>query len=281
MSGILQFLIVFFLALQSAPAEPILPADFPGSENGAALFPNEAAGKEARDQGFAFPVPRMQLELDDNMGPRELSMALKLLVLLTLLTLAPSIMIMMTPFTRIIIVMSFVRKAIGTQTMPTDKMMVSLALFLTLFHMAPIFQKINTDAMEPFIAGKISYDVAFERGLKPLREYMRRATREQDLAIFVKLGQGKKPRNFEEVETLTLIPAFIISEFKTGFLFGVILFLPFLMLDMVVATVLMSMGMMMLPPAMVSTPFKLLLFVLIDGWTLITDALMRSIIIPS
>lgn len=281
MSGILQLLIVFFLALQPALAEPILPSDFPGSENGAALFPNEAIGKEARDQGFAFPVPRMQLELDDNMGPRELSMALKLLVLLTLLTLAPSIMIMMTPFTRIIIVMSFVRKAIGTQTMPTDKMMVSLALFLTLFHMAPIFQKINTDAMEPFMAGKISYEVAFERGMKPLREYMRRATREQDLAIFVKLGQGKKPRNFEEVETLTLIPAFIISEFKTGFLFGVILFLPFLMLDMVVATVLMSMGMMMLPPAMVSTPFKLLLFVLIDGWTLITDALMRSIIIPS
>lgn len=228
---------------------------------------------------LAFPVPRMQLELQDEMGPKELSMGLKLVFLLTVLTLAPSILIMMTPFTRILIVLSFTRKAIGTQTMPTDKMLVSLALFMTVFHMAPIWNQINDEALKPFLEDRLSYDVALQKGIEPLRLYMKRATREADLAIFVKMVHGKKPQTFEDVSTITLIPAFIISEFKTGFQFGVILFLPFLMLDMVIATTLMSMGMMMLPPAMVSTPFKLLLFVLIDGWTLIIDSLMKSIVV--
>ncbi|MBW7876302.1 MAG: flagellar type III secretion system pore protein FliP [Candidatus Cloacimonetes bacterium] len=273
-------IVLFFLFGTFLWANPVVPVNFPGAEKDAALFPT-ATGKDAvRDPGFAFPVPRVTLEMDDEMGPKELSLALKLLVLLTLLTLAPSILIMMTPFTRIIIVLSFVRKAIGTQTMPTDKMMVSLAIFLTLFHMSPVWNRINEDALKPFLENRLDYEVAFERGLRPLREYMRAATREADLALFVKMSRGDKPKSFDEVDTLTLIPAFIISEFKTGFLFGIILFLPFLMLDMVIATVLMSMGMMMLPPAMVSTPFKLLLFVLIDGWTLIVDALMRSIIVP-
>lgn len=228
---------------------------------------------------FAFPLPKFSLEMDDEVSPKQLSLGLKLVLLLTLLTLAPSILIMMTPFTRILIVLSFTRKAIGTQSMPSDKMLVSLAMFLTLFQMSPIWNKINTDALEPYIANQIDYKTAFKKGLEPLRMYMRRATRESDLKIFVKLSQGEKPKTFDDVSTLTLIPAFIISEFKTGFQFGVILFLPFLMLDMVIATTLMSMGMMMLPPAMVSTPFKLLLFVLIDGWTLIVNALMKSIIV--
>ncbi|PCJ17590.1 MAG: flagellar biosynthetic protein FliP [Candidatus Cloacimonadota bacterium] len=228
---------------------------------------------------FAFPLPKISLELEDQMTPKQLSLGLKLVLLLTLLTLAPSIMIMMTPFTRILIVLSFTRKAIGTQSMPSDKMLVSLAMFLTMFQMSPIWNKINTDALEPYIANEIGYKEAFKKGIQPLRTYMRRATRESDLKVFVKLAQGEKPNSFEDVSTLTLIPAFIISEFKTGFQFGVILFLPFLMLDMVIATTLMSMGMMMLPPAMVSTPFKLLLFVLIDGWTLIIHALMKSIIV--
>ncbi len=229
-------------------------------------------------QSFAFPLPKVQLEMQDEMSPRQLSLGLKLLVILTLLTLAPSIMIMMTPFTRIIIVLSFTRRAIGTQSMPSDKMMVSLAIFLTIFQMAPIFNRVQDEALTPFLEKKIEYKEAFVRGMEPFRKYMRRATREEDLKVFVKLAQGKKPKNFDEVSTLTLIPAFIISEFKTGFQFGVVLFLPFLMLDMVIATTLMSMGMMMLPPAMVSTPFKLLLFVLIDGWGLIVNALMKSII---
>ena len=231
------------------------------------------------DTRFAFPLPKVQFSMDDEVTPRKLSLGLKLIVLLTLLTLAPSIMIMMTPFTRILIVLSFTRRAIGTQTMPSDKMLVSLALFLTIFQMSPIWNRINEDALKPYVAEKITYEEAFGRAIKPFRTYMRRATREADLAIFVKLAQGKKPKSFEEVSTITLIPAFIISEFKTGFQFGVILFLPFLMLDMVIATTLMSMGMMMLPPAMVSTPFKILLFVLIDGWSLIINALMKSILV--
>lgn len=232
------------------------------------------------DTRIAFPLPKINLEMDDQMGPRELSLGLKLLALLTILTLAPSIMIMMTPFTRIVIVLSFTRKAIGTQSMPSDKMLVSLAIFLTIFQMAPIWNEVSEKALTPFMNNQIEYTQALDLGLKPFREYMRQATREEDLKVFVKLAQGSKPKNFEEVSTITLIPAFIISEFKTGFQFGVVLFLPFLMLDMVIATTLMSMGMMMLPPAMVSTPFKILLFVLIDGWGLIINALMKSIVIP-
>lgn len=233
----------------------------------------------AIDTNFALPLPKVSLSVEEDMTPKQLTLGLRLIVLLTLITLAPSILIMMTPFTRIVIVLSFTRRAIGTQTLPSDKLLVSLALFLTIFHMAPIWDRVQKTAIDPYVAEEIGYQEMFTTALKPFREYMRKATRESDLAIFVKLSQGKKPKSFEEVSTLTLIPAFIISEFKTGFQFGVILFLPFLMLDMVIATTLMSMGMMMLPPAMVSTPFKILLFVLIDGWTLIINALMKSIIV--
>ena len=180
------------------------------------------------DTRIAFPLPKVNLEMDDQMSPRQLSLGLKLLALLTILTLAPSIMIMMTPFTRIVIVLSFTRRAIGTQSMPSDKMMISLAMFLTIFQMAPIWNEVNEKALTPFMNNQIEYSQALELGLKPFREYMRQATREEDLKVFVKLAQGSKPKNFEEVSTITLIPAFIISEFKTGFQFGVVLFLPFL-----------------------------------------------------
>lgn len=242
--------------------------------------PEEKTARDAASStNFALPIPKVNLSVEDDLNPKQLTLGLRLVVLLTLITLAPSILIMMTPFTRIVIVLSFTRRAIGTQTLPSDKLLVSLALFLTIFHMAPIWNKVQENAIEPYVAEEIGYQEMFNRALKPFREYMRKATREQDLAVFVKLSQGKKPKSFEEVSTLTLIPAFIISEFKTGFQFGIILFLPFLMLDMVIATTLMSMGMMMLPPAMVSTPFKILLFVLIDGWALIINALMKSIIV--
>ena len=239
----------------------------------------ETARDVASNTNFALPIPKVNLSVEEDLSPKQLTLGLRLVVLLTLITLAPSILIMMTPFTRIVIVLSFTRRAIGTQTLPSDKLLVSLALFLTIFHMAPIWNKVQENAIEPYVAEEIGYQEMFTRALKPFREYMRKATREKDLAVFVKLSQGKKPKSFEEVSTLTLIPAFIISEFKTGFQFGIILFLPFLMLDMVIATTLMSMGMMMLPPAMVSTPFKILLFVLIDGWALIINALMKSIIV--
>jgi flagellar biosynthetic protein FliP len=285
MTKFICFLFILFVSSLSAAQEVVASPDaaIPGSitemTQSSVMGDDEDLQEIVSSQKLAFPLPKIQLEMQDEMNPKQLSMGLKLVLLLTVLTLAPSILIMMTPFTRILIVLSFTRKAIGTQTMPTDKMMVSLALFLTFFHMAPVWNQINEGALQPFLQDKITYEVALKNGLEPLRKYMRKATRESDLALFVKLSQGKKPKNFDEVSTLTLIPAFIISEFKTGFQFGVILFLPFLMLDMVIATTLMSMGMMMLPPAMVSTPFKLLLFVLIDGWSLIINSLMKSIIL--
>ena len=236
----------------------------------------ETARDVASNTNFALPIPKVNLSVEEDLSPKQLTLGLRLVVLLTLITLAPSILIMMTPFTRIVIVLSFTRRAIGTQTLPSDKLLVSLALFLTIFHMAPIWNKVQENAIEPYVAEEIGYQEMFTRALKPFREYMRKATREKDLAVFVKLSQGKKPKSFEEVSTLTLIPAFIISEFKTGFQFGIILFLPFLMLDMVIDDT-MSMGMMMLPPA-ISTPFKILLFVLI-GFGTIINALMKSIIV--
>ena len=278
----LVFIVLAIFLFQAPPVHAVDPAP---PEEGVQVYQyrpdyEQAGRQDPSDTRIAFPLPKINLEMDDEMSPRQLSLGLKLLALLTILTLAPSIMIMMTPFTRIVIVLSFTRRAIGTQSMPSDKMLVSLAIFLTIFQMAPIWNEVNETALTPFMNNKIEYTEALTLALKPFREYMRKATREEDLKVFVKLAQGKKPKNFEEVGTLTLIPAFIISEFKTGFQFGVVLFLPFLMLDMVIATTLMSMGMMMLPPAMVSTPFKILLFVLIDGWGLIINALMKSIVIP-
>jgi len=205
-----------------------------------------------------------------------LSSALQLVMLLTVLSLAPAILIMLTSFTRIMVVLSFVRSALATQQMPPNQILIGLALFLTFFVMAPVLQEVNNNALQPFMAGEIDQQTAFRQGMDPLRSFMVEQTREKDLALFVRLSKMERPRNFSDIPNYVLIPAFIISELKTAFQIGFIIFIPFLVIDMVVASALMSMGMMMLPPMMISLPFKILLFILVDGWDLVIQSLVLS-----
>lgn len=201
---------------------------------------------------------------------------LQLLALLTVLTLAPAILIMMTSFTRIVIVLAFIRSAISIPQLPPNQLLVGLALFLTFFVMAPVWNVINQEALTPYLAGEIDQETAISRALEPVRGFMLRQTREKDLALFVHLAGAERPRTPRDVPTYILLPAFVISELKTAFQMGVVIFVPFLVIDLVVSSVLMSMGMMMLPPAMISLPFKVLLFVMVDGWHLIVGSLVAS-----
>ena len=215
-----------------------------------------------------------QIPLTDR--PQDVAATLQILGLLTVLTLAPAILMLMTSFTRIVIVLSFVRQAIGTQMMPPNQVIVGLALFLTFFVMAPVAGDINTTALQPYAQGQITQAVAFERAQEPLRKFMFKQTRQKDLALFVSMAKMERPRRPSDIPTHVLIPAFIISEMKTAFQIGFVIYLPFLVIDMVVASILMSMGMMMLPPIMISLPFKLILFVLVDGWHLLSRGLVSS-----
>jgi flagellar biosynthetic protein FliP len=201
---------------------------------------------------------------------------LSILALFTLLTVAPSLLIMTTGFTRILIVMSFMRNALGTQQMPPNQVLVGFSLFLTLFVMAPTFNTINKDALQPYLDKQITATTALDRAEKPIKGFMLKQTRASDLALFVKLSHDSEPRTRDEVKLTTLIPAFMVSELKTAFEIGFLIYIPFLIIDLVVASTLMSMGMMMLPPVLVSLPFKLLLFVLVDGWALISQNLVAS-----
>lgn len=221
-------------------------------------------------------LPSMQLGFKSVENPNEVVNTIKIILLLTVLTLAPAILIMMTSFTRIIIVLSFLRQALGTQQMPPNQMLVGLALFLTFFIMAKPFGEINEKALKPYLAGQISQDLAIDEALSPLRRFMFSQTRDQDLALFVGLSKMERPKTRADVPTMVLIPAFIVSELKTAFLIGFIIFLPFLVIDMVAASVLMAMGMMMLPPAVVSLPIKIMLFVVVDGWTLLIGSMVKS-----
>jgi flagellar biosynthetic protein FliP len=196
--------------------------------------------------------------------------------MLTVLTLAPAILLTMTSFTRIIIVFSFLRQALGTQQSPPNQVMVALALFLTVFIMQPVWSKVNQEAIQPYSEGTISQEVAMEKAMSPIREFMFKHTRQKDLAVFIKISDGSKPANKSEVTNWQLIPAFILSELKTAFQMGFMLYIPFLVMDMVVASILMAMGMMMLPPVLISLPFKVMLFVLVDGWNLLVVSLVRS-----
>jgi flagellar biosynthetic protein FliP len=195
---------------------------------------------------------------------------------MTVLTLAPAILIMMTSFTRLIVVFSFLRQALGTQQMPPNQLLVGLALFLSFFIMSPALTEINQNSLQPYLAGTISQEQALTAGLSPLRRFMFNQTRGKDLALFTKLAKMETPKTRADVPTMVLIPAFVISELKTAFQIGFILYLPFLVIDMVAASVLMAMGMMMLPPVVISLPFKLMIFVLVDGWELIVGSLVRS-----
>lgn len=202
--------------------------------------------------------------------------SVKLMLLLTVLSLAPAILILMTSFARIIIVLSFVRTALATQQMPPNQVLVGLALFLTFFIMAPTFQEVNDAALTPLFAEEISLEEAYEEASLPLKEFMSKHTRQKDLELFIKYNGGDRPESIEEVPLTMLVPAFALSEIKTAFQMGFMIFIPFLVIDMIVASVLMSMGMMMLPPVMISLPFKILLFVLVDGWHLIIQSLLQS-----
>lgn len=216
-----------------------------------------------------------QLDLTVN-GVGAVSAPLQIVLFLTLLSFIPAALVIMTSFTRIAIVFHFLRQALGTQEMPSNQMMVGLTLFLTFFIMAPVGERIHADAVVPAMAGQIDVTEALTRGAPPLREFMLKQTRETDLALFVELGRVPRPSTPADLPMRVVIPAFAISELKTGFQMGFFLFVPFLLIDLVVSTTLLSMGMLQLPPAMISLPFKILLFVLIDGWHLVVGSLVKS-----
>lgn len=229
--------------------------------------------------GGDFSLPSISLNMGGAEGgtkPTELVNVLKIVLLLTVLTLAPAILVMMTSFTRVVIVLSFLRQSLGTQQMPPNQVIVGLALFLSMFIMAPTWTKINNEAVTPFMEEKIDQKTAFARAEGPMREFMFGQTREKDLELFLGLSKMPKPQTREDVPTWVLIPSFIISELNTAFQMGFMLYLPFLVIDMVVSSILMAMGMMMLPPMTISLPFKLLLFVLVDGWGLVVGSLVKS-----
>ena len=225
---------------------------------------------------YAQVLPKLTLSMADSDKPGDVAVALQVLFLITILALAPSILVLMTSFVRIIIVLSFLRRALGTQTMPPDQIMVGLALFLTLFVMMPVFTDINDNAIQPYLQEKIEFKEALSLAGKPVRNFMLRQVNENDVALFVRISKMPAPRNVDDLPYQVIIPAFITSELKTGFIIGFILFIPFLVIDMIVASVLLSMGMMMLPPVMISMPFKIILFVLVDGWHLIVRQLVVS-----
>lgn len=229
--------------------------------------------------GNVYAEPQLSLlgrdiTLGESENPDNLVFSLQILFILTILTLAPSILIMMTSFTRLIIVLSFIRNALGLQQIPPTQVIIGLALFLTFFIMAPIATEINNEAIQPFLQEEISQELALERSMSPIRKFMFRQTRDKDLGLFLNMKQIGQVENLDAIPGHVLIPAFIISELKTAFQIGFVIFVPFLVIDMIVASTLMSMGMMMLPPVIISLPFKILLFVLVDGWNLIVKSLL-------
>jgi len=221
-------------------------------------------------------IPKISIELDESEEPEDLSIALQILILLTVLSLAPAIIILLTSFIRLIIVFSFLRQAVGTHQMPPNQLLIGLALILTAFIMAPAIEQINKNAIQPYLAGEINQTQAYQAGIEPLRDFMLRQTREKDLALFVSMSNIPQPESPKDLPTHLIIPGFVISEMRIAFQIGFLLYIPFLVIDMVVASVLMSMGMLMLPPIMVSLPFKILLFVLVDGWYLIVKSVVMG-----
>jgi flagellar biosynthesis protein FliP len=221
-------------------------------------------------------LPTVSVGMGKVSKPADVAVVLQIFFLMTVISLAPSLLMMTTSFTRIVVVLSFLRSALGTQQAPSNQIVVGLSLFLTFFIMAPVWQQINTQALQPYRAQTITQEEALKRGIAPVRKFMLSQVREKDLALFISLSKLPRPRNADDIPTMTLIPAYVVSELKTAFQIGFLIFIPFLVLDMVVASVLMSMGMMMLPPVMISLPFKILLFVLVDGWGLVIGSLVKS-----
>ena len=230
----------------------------------------------AQDAGVRMPIPKIAFDIEEAKSTKDVALSLQILFLLTILTLAPSIMIMMTAFTRVVIVLDFVKRALSLQQMPPNQVIVGLSIFLTIFIMSPTFTEINNTALQPYLKGKISNEVFFDKGMEPLRDFMFRQTRDKDIALFVNLAKIEKPKNRKDVPSTCLIPAFMISELKRAFEIGIYIFIPFIVIDMIVASALMAMGMIMLPPIMISLPFKIVLFILVDGWNLLIYELVKS-----
>jgi flagellar biosynthetic protein FliP len=227
-------------------------------------------------QDTTLRLPSISLGMEEATSPEQISTALQIVILLTVLTLAPSILIMTTSFTRLAVVFSLLRNAMGTQQQPPAQIVVGLSLFLTIFIMTPVFNQIDEKALTPFMDGAINQQTFFKEAAKPLRGFMLKHTRQKDLGLFMKIAGEQRPKTPEDVPLTSLIPAFVLSELSTAFQIGFMLYIPFLVIDMVIASVLLSMGMMMLPPVMVSLPFKLMLFVLVDGWYLIVGSMVQS-----
>ncbi|HEC1758518.1 TPA: flagellar type III secretion system pore protein FliP [Campylobacter lari] len=226
--------------------------------------------------GAEATIPTVNLNLSAPNSPQQLVTTLNIVIVLTILALAPTIVFVMTSFLRLVVVFSFLRTALGTQTMPPNTILVTLALILTFFIMEPVATKSYNEGIKPYIAEQIGYEEAFAKGVKPFKDFMLKNTREKDLALFYRIRNLENPKTIDDVPLTVLVPAFMISELKTAFEIGFLLFLPFLVIDMVVSSVLMAMGMMMLPPVMISMPFKLLIFVLVDGWNLLIQNLVKS-----
>lgn len=221
-------------------------------------------------------LPTLKIGLEKAERPEQVSILLQVLFLLTVLSLAPAIVIMMTSFTRLAIVFSLLRHALGTQQMPSNQILIGLSLLLTFFLMSPVYNQINREALQPYLAEEISQEDALNKAIKPVRKFMLNQTRKKDLALFLKISNSRKPLNYDDIPTVVLLSSFVVSELKTAFQIGFVIYVPFLIIDMVVASVLLSMGMMMLPPFMVSLPFKLMLFVLIDGWNILVGSMIKS-----
>lgn len=222
------------------------------------------------------PIPKITLGVERAENPDDVVLTIQILFLMTILSLAPAILIMMTSFTRIVIVFHFIRQALGTQQMPSNQILIGLALFLTFFIMTPVWSDINQKAIQPYFREEITSKNGLVIAEQPIRKFMLKLVREKDLALFVKFADMEKPYSQSDIPLRVLIPAFVVSELRIAFQIGFVLYIPFLMIDMIVASVLMSMGMLMLPPIMISLPFKILLFVLVDGWYLIVDSVVRS-----
>lgn len=233
----------------------------------ALLFPSEA---------YAQPLPGIDLRVNPTDSPTEVVGSVKLLVLLSVIALAPAFIMMVTSFTRIVVVLSLLRGAIGAPMTPPNQVLIGLALFLTFFIMAPVYNEINEKAIKPYMENRITQEQAMDEAYKPLRAFMLKQTREKDLALFISISKSERPKSPEDVPLTVLAPAFVISELKTAFQIGFLLYVPFLVIDIVVASTLMSVGMFMLPPIMISLPFKLLLFVMVDGWHLVVKSLVES-----
>ncbi|MDT9718742.1 MULTISPECIES: flagellar type III secretion system pore protein FliP [unclassified Paenibacillus] len=225
---------------------------------------------------FAEPIPNIDIQIGNGDGGTPSTSSLSIILLITVLSIAPAMLVLMTSFTRIVIVLGFVRTSLGTQQMPPNQVLVGLALFLTLFIMSPTLSSINQVALQPYLQGDLTQTEALEKAADPIKKFMFSHTREKDLLLFMKYNQTEQPKTYQDIPITVMVPAYVISELKTAFQMGFMIFIPFLVIDIVVASTLMAMGMMMLPPVMISLPFKILLFVLVDGWYLVVKSLLLS-----